>query len=59
MATRDTRSPELILAERRARNAENQRKWREKNPERAAAIARRYWEKKTLEAKQKEGEIDG
>ena len=34
------------LAKLRAKNAEYARRWRAKNPEKVAAIARRYWEKR-------------
>ena len=56
MAIRDTRSPELILAERRARNSEYQRQWRKAHPERAIEIQRKYLAKKADELKHKEGE---
>lgn len=42
----DNVSAEERLAAIRTRNAEYAKKWRAKNPEKAAQIARRYWEKR-------------
>ena len=59
MARADTRTPAEILAARRAKSAAYARRWRAANPEAAARIQRRYWERKLTEAQQgtqKEGE---
>ena len=46
------RTPEEQLAAIRANNAKYARKWRAANPEKEAAIKRRYWEKKLAESQQ-------
>jgi len=50
MAARDRRTAEQILADRRAKNAEYQRKWRQANPERSAEITMRYLRRKMAQA---------
>lgn len=56
-----TRTPEERLAHIRAVNANQARKWRQKNPLKAAKNALRYWEKKVreLEAAERDGQSDG
>lgn len=60
MAKPDTRTPAEILASRRAKAASYARKWRMEHPAAAAAIQRRYWERKLAEAQQqREGGSNG
>lgn len=53
-----TKTPEERLAHIRAVNANQARKWREKNPLKAARNALRYWQKKVkeLEAAEADGQ---
>lgn len=52
--------PDEVLANIRAARAEYARQWRQKNPEKQAAITARYWAKKCAQlqeqAQQEEGE---
>ena len=45
-------SAEQQIANIRARRAQYAKKWREANPDKAAAIAQRYWARKAAEAQQ-------
>ena len=44
--SQSTQTAEERLAKIRAKNAEYARRWRQRNPDKEAAIKRRYWEKK-------------
>lgn len=56
-----TKTPEERLAQIRAMNAYQARKWRQKNPLKAAKTALRYWQKKVdeLEAAEANGDTNG
>lgn len=51
----DRRTPEQQLAEIRAKRAEYARRWRANNPDKEAAIKRRYWARKLAESQQPTG----
>lgn len=55
------KTPEERLAHIRAVNANHARKWRQKNPLKAAKNALRYWQKKVeeLEAAEADGQTPG
>lgn len=56
-----TKTPEERLAHIRAVNAKQARKWRQKNPLKAAKNALRYWQKRVdeLEAAEANGDTNG
>lgn len=49
-----TQTPEERLAHIRAANANTARKWRQKNPLKAARNTLRYWQKKVAELEKQE-----
>ena len=50
---------EEIIEARRAYQRARQAEWRKKNPEKVAAIQRRFYEKKRRELAQKGGAVNG